>query len=58
MKDEIKISIGIVVLAGVGYYFYNKNKKSVADFNNENSLNKNISTLDVDDVDPCQELLF
>jgi hypothetical protein len=46
MKDEIKISIGIVVLAGVGYYFYNKNKKSVADFSNENSLNQNISTLD------------
>ncbi len=46
MKNEIKIGIGIVVLAGVGYYFYNKNKKSVTDFSSETSLNQNISTLD------------
>jgi hypothetical protein len=28
MENSIKIGVGVVVLAGVGYYFYNKNKKS------------------------------
>lgn len=28
MDNKITIGVGVVVLAGVGYYFYNKNKKS------------------------------
>lgn len=27
MKDEIKIGIGVLAIAGVGYYFYDKNQK-------------------------------
>lgn len=29
MENTTKIGIGVVVLAGVGYYFYNKNKSSM-----------------------------
>jgi len=46
MKNEIKIGIGIVVLAGVGYYFYNKNKALMSDVSSTNGLNQNISNLD------------
>jgi hypothetical protein len=30
MENQTKIGIGVVLLAGVGYYFYNKNKSKIS----------------------------
>lgn len=46
MKNEIKIGIGVVLLAGVGYYFYNKNKLTTSNVDIATEYEKNPSTLD------------
>ena len=46
MNIKTQIGIGVVILSGVGYYFYNKNKGSMSDISSTNSLNQNTSTLD------------
>jgi hypothetical protein len=34
MKNKTQIGIGVVLLAGVGYYFYNKSKSSMTNISN------------------------
>lgn len=46
MTSKTQIGIGVVLLAGVGYYFYNKNKGSISDISTTNGINQNVSTLD------------
>lgn len=45
MNSKTKIGIGAVLLAGVGYYFYNKNKSSIPNVNSSTSLNQKTSPL-------------
>jgi hypothetical protein len=43
MENSIKIGVGLVVLAGVGYYFYDKNKSSMSNIiNTTQSVTENL----------------